>query len=67
MKQPALFIPHGGGPCFFMDPADPQHPHSDAMWQPMQDYLAGLIADLPERPRNPAGVWPLGNARIHCP
>lgn len=34
-----------------MDPTDPQHPHSDAMWQPMQDYLAGLIADLPERPK----------------
>ena len=48
---PSLFIPHGGGPCFFMNPADPQHPHSDAMWRPMQDYLAGLIADLPERPR----------------
>ena len=51
MTQPTLFIPHGGGPCFFMDPSDPDHPHSDPMWQPMQDYLAGLIADLPERPR----------------
>lgn len=51
MTQPSLFIPHGGGPCFFMDPADPDHPHSDPMWQPMQDYLAGLIASLPERPR----------------
>lgn len=34
-----------------MDPADPDHPHSDPMWHPMQDYLAGLIASLPERPR----------------
>ncbi|MEC3951247.1 DODA-type extradiol aromatic ring-opening family dioxygenase [Sphingobium sp. HWE2-09] len=51
MTQPTLFIPHGGGPCFFMDPADPDHPHSDPMWHPMQDYLAGLIASLPERPR----------------
>lgn len=51
MKQPSLFIPHGGGPCFFMDPANPDRPHSDPMWQPMQDYLAGLIASLPERPR----------------
>lgn len=49
--QPTLFIPHGGGPCFFMDPADPDHAHSDPMWQPMQDYLAGVIATLPERPR----------------
>lgn len=50
MKQPSLFIPHGGGPCFFMDPTDPNRPHSDPMWQPMQAYLAGLIATLPERP-----------------
>ena len=51
MKQPSLYIPHGGGPCFFMDPADPDRPHSDPMWHPMQDYLAGLIDTLPERPR----------------
>ena len=51
MKQPSLYIPHGGGPCFFMDPANPDHLHSDPMWHPMQDYLAGLIATLPERPR----------------
>ncbi|HKY82467.1 MAG TPA: class III extradiol ring-cleavage dioxygenase [Sphingobium sp.] len=51
MKLPTFFIPHGGGPCFFMDPADPDRPHSDPMWHPMQDYLAGLIASLPERPR----------------
>ncbi len=68
MKQPALFIPHGGGPCFFMDPADPQHPHSDAMWQPMQDYLAGLIADLPERPRAillVSGHWETPGFTVH--
>lgn len=34
-----------------MDPADPQHPHSDPMWWPMQDYLAGLLDSLPERPK----------------
>lgn len=51
MKQPTIFLPHGGGPCFFMDAADPDHPHSDPMWHPMQAYLAGLIASLPERPR----------------
>ena len=51
MTQPTLFIPHGGGPCFFMDPSDPNRPHSDPMWHPMQAYLAGLIATLPERPR----------------
>src|SRR3546814_6273004 len=48
MTLPTLFIPHGGGPCFFMDPAGGP---PDPMWQPMQAYLAGLIASLPERPR----------------
>ncbi|MCP1468942.1 aromatic ring-opening dioxygenase catalytic subunit (LigB family) [Sphingobium sp. OAS761] len=50
MKQPTFFIPHGGGPCFFMDPDDPDRVHSDPMWHPMQEYLAGLVAGLPERP-----------------
>lgn len=48
MKQPTLFIPHGGGPCFFMDP-DGGAP--DPMWRGMQAYLVGLVASLPERPR----------------
>ncbi|QDZ08068.1 dioxygenase [Sphingomonas panacisoli] len=48
MTLPTLFVPHGGGPCFFVDPDGGP---SDAMWQPMEDYLAGLIASLPERPK----------------
>ena len=51
MKQPSLFIPHGGGPCFFMDPSDGDRLHSDPMWHPMQAYLTGLMSDLPERPK----------------
>ncbi len=43
-RQPALFIPHGGGPCFFMP--DPQ-----GIWTGMADYLRGLAASLPEPPR----------------
>lgn len=47
MKQPSLFVPHGGGPCFFMNPGgDP-----DPMWRPMQHYLESVVAGLPERPR----------------
>ena len=46
-RQPTLFIPHGGGPCFFMDPP-PQAPH---LWDAMADYLRGLLAALPERPK----------------
>jgi len=48
MTLPTLFVPHGGGPCFFMDPNGGP---ADSMWRPMQAYLAGLIDSLPERPR----------------
>jgi len=43
MPQPALFIPHGGGPCFFMD-----DPHGT--WTGMARFLADLPARLPETP-----------------
>jgi aromatic ring-opening dioxygenase catalytic subunit (LigB family) len=43
-RQPSFFIPHGGGPCFFMD--DPQ-----GMWSGMASFLRGLPAALPEKPR----------------
>ena len=47
MTLPTLFIPHGAGPCFFMDwsrgPAD--------TWDSTAAWLKGLIADLPERPK----------------
>ena len=46
-RQPAIFIPHGGGPCFFMDwtwgPAD--------TWQATQHFLEGVAATLPEHPK----------------
>jgi len=48
-KLPSLFIPHGGGPCFFMDwtrmggPAD--------TWDRTAAWLRGLLATLPERPK----------------
>ncbi len=47
MKQPTFFVPHGGGPCFFMNPDGP----ADPMWRPMEAYLRDLVAHLPERPR----------------
>jgi aromatic ring-opening dioxygenase catalytic subunit (LigB family) len=49
VTQPTLFIPHGGGPCFFMDwslmgePAD--------TWDKTAAWLRGLAAGLPERPK----------------
>lgn len=41
-RQPVLFLPHGGGPCFFMDWPD--------TWDRMAAYLRGLAATLPRRP-----------------
>lgn len=60
-----MFIPHGGGPCFFMDPAGGS---PDPMWRPMQAYLAGLIARLPEHPRAilmVSGHWETPDVTLH--
>ncbi len=65
MTLPTLFVPHGGGPCFFMDPAGGP---SDPMWRPMQAYLAGLIASLPEKPRAillVSGHWEEPEVTVH--
>lgn len=45
MRQPTLFIPHGGGPCFFMDWDPPD------TWDRHRAFLENLPATLPERPR----------------
>ena len=46
-RQPSIFLPHGGGPCFFMDwtwgPAD--------TWSATQRFLEGLAATLPAPPK----------------
>lgn len=43
-RQPAFFIPHGGGPCFFMD--DPA-----GTWTGMEAFLRSLPKRLPEAPK----------------
>ncbi|MCT2401645.1 DODA-type extradiol aromatic ring-opening family dioxygenase [Novosphingobium mangrovi (ex Huang et al. 2023)] len=43
-RQPSLFIPHGGGPCFFMD--DP-----NGAWTSMEHFLRSLPTLLPEVPK----------------
>lgn len=43
-RQPSLYIPHGGGPAFFM-----QGP-MQRMFAPMQEFLAGLHQTLPADP-----------------
>lgn len=68
MTLPTFFIPHGGGPCFFMNPANPDQLHCDPMWQPMQDYLAGLITGLTEKPRAIlliSGHWESQDFAVH--
>lgn len=47
--MPTFFIPHGGGPCFFMDwtamggPAD--------TWDKTEAWLRALLSTLPSRPK----------------
>lgn len=47
MRQPTLYLPHGGGPCFFMEwtmgPAD--------SWDRMAAWLRSIEGSLPEPPR----------------
>jgi aromatic ring-opening dioxygenase catalytic subunit (LigB family) len=47
MRLPTYFIPHGAGPCFFMEwtrgPAD--------TWDKTASWLKGLLATLPARPK----------------
>lgn len=45
MFQPALFIPHGAGPCFFMD-WNPPH-----TWDRMAAFLRSIATTLPQQPR----------------
>ncbi len=44
-RLPTIFLPHGGGPCFFMDwtPAD--------AWDRMASWLRGIPGSLPEQPK----------------
>lgn len=47
-RLPALYIPHGGGPCFFMDPM-PGFPPT--MWNAMEAYLSGISNSIASRPK----------------
>jgi aromatic ring-opening dioxygenase catalytic subunit (LigB family) len=46
-RFPTLYIPHGGGPCFFIDPpaSDPRR------WEGLGAYLRGIDASLGARPK----------------
>jgi 4,5-DOPA dioxygenase extradiol len=64
MRQPSLFLPHGGGPCFFLNPDGSCPP----VWQPMRDFLANILPSLPERPRAiliVSGHWEEDGFTVH--
>ncbi len=44
-RFPTYFIPHGAGPCFFMDWDPPQ------TWDAMKDWLSRLVEDAGARPQ----------------
>lgn len=46
-KQPAIFVSHGGGPCFWIDMPPPMGPRA---FDALRGYFEGLLASLPERP-----------------
>lgn len=47
-RLPTLYIPHGGGPCFFMDPLPGFPP---ALWDGMAAFLRGIPASIGARPQ----------------
>ncbi|MGA2636724.1 DODA-type extradiol aromatic ring-opening family dioxygenase [Methylocella sp.] len=46
-RLPVWYIPHGGGPCFFMDPPA----GAPNAWKGMEAYLRGIPASVGARPR----------------
>src|SRR5579863_1371999 len=47
-RFPTLYIPHGGGPCFFMDVAPGLPPD---LWDRLAAYLRGIDTSLGRRPK----------------
>jgi aromatic ring-opening dioxygenase catalytic subunit (LigB family) len=47
MRQPTIFLSHGGGPCFWMEPREPLGAHA---FEKLRTYLASLLETLPQRP-----------------
>ena len=46
-RQPTFYLPHGGGPCFFME--NTRGPAG--VWDSMAAFLRGIVATLPEKPK----------------
>ncbi len=64
-RLPTLFIPHGGGPCFFMGPMGGLAPDA---WDAMANYLRGIDAAIGVRPRAVlviSGHWETGRLALN--
>jgi aromatic ring-opening dioxygenase catalytic subunit (LigB family) len=48
IRQPTLYLTHGGGPCFWMSFPPPIGPQG---WDRLKNYFSGLLASLPSRPK----------------
>ncbi len=48
VRQPTIFLPHGGGPCFWLDGPPP---FGKVAWEGLRRYLAGIVAGLPAPPK----------------
>jgi aromatic ring-opening dioxygenase catalytic subunit (LigB family) len=47
-RQPSIFLPHGGGPCFWIDSPPP---FGRQAWEKLRVYLSGVVASLPAPPK----------------
>jgi len=50
-RLPTYFVPHGGGPCFFIKPEDMPPGMPLDTWDPLANYLRGIDAAIGRRPR----------------
>jgi aromatic ring-opening dioxygenase catalytic subunit (LigB family) len=51
MRLPTYFIPHGGGPCFFIKPEDLPPGMPKNTWHPLESYLRGISAAIGRKPK----------------
>ena len=59
-RQPAIFLSHGGGPCFWITFPEP---FGAQAFDKLRAYLAGLLGTLVEQPDgDPRHFRPLGGA-----
>jgi len=65
-RWPTLFIPHGGGPCFFMETPPGLPPD---LWDRMVAYLRGIDGSLGARPKQVlvvSGHWEMAAPTVNA-